>query len=120
MSVRRFLTPGWLGLHALAIILFTSFLAFGWWQFDRAQGGNARSWGYTFEWPLFALFIVVMWVKMIRDELADAAKPPVVEDPEAEPVRPPTELELIKEAEAENPDLAAYNRYLSRLNSRSR
>jgi DNA-binding transcriptional regulator of glucitol operon len=120
MSVRRFLTPAWLGLHAVAIILFTSFLAFGWWQLARAQGGNDRSWGYTFEWPVFAIFIVVMWIKMVRDELADAAKPPVVEDLETEPVRPPTELELIKEAEAENPDLAAYNRYLSRLNSRSR
>ncbi|MEO5875471.1 MAG: hypothetical protein ABIS86_12675 [Streptosporangiaceae bacterium] len=61
-----------------------------------------------------------MWVKMIRDDLADARKPAEVEDPDAEPVRPPTELELIKEAEDENPDLAAYNRYLTRLNSRSR
>src|SRR5690606_35754486 len=36
-DVRRFLTPGWLALHALALVLCGTFLAFGWWQFDRAQ-----------------------------------------------------------------------------------
>ncbi|WP_106399230.1 hypothetical protein [Actinocorallia populi] len=110
--MRRFLTPGWLGIHLLAVILFFSFLWFGWWQFERASSGNARSWGYTFEWPLFAIFVIVMWIKMIRDELKgeEPAEP-------AEPVVPKTEAELIKEAEAEDPSLAAYNRYLARLNS---
>ena len=67
--MRRFLTPTWLGLHALAISLITAFLGFGWWQYNRAMEGNDRSWGYTFEWPLFACFVVFMWGKMIYDEL---------------------------------------------------
>jgi integral membrane protein len=67
--VRRFFTPGWLGLHALAGALFSAFLWFGWWQFHRAVEGNGRSWGYTFEWPIFAVFVVVMWIKMMYDEL---------------------------------------------------
>ncbi|MEO3784833.1 hypothetical protein ABGB12_15955 [Actinocorallia sp. B10E7] len=112
--MRRFFTPGWLGLHLLALVLFCAFLWFGWWQFERASSGNARSWGYTFEWPLFAIFVVVMWIKMIRDELKGTGKD---QDEPAEPVVPKTEAELIKEAEKEDPSLAAYNRYLARLNS---
>src|SRR5215207_9551398 len=49
-------TPAWIARHVLAIVLVLAFLALGWWQFDRASGGNALSWGYTFEWPLFAAF----------------------------------------------------------------
>ncbi|GLW64215.1 hypothetical protein Arub01_24590 [Actinomadura rubrobrunea] len=116
--MRRFFTPGWLGLHALAIVLFVAFLGFGWWQFDRAQAGNDRSWAYTFEWPIFACFVIVMWVKMIRDELkGDAAPraPQVIEEPaEAEVKR-----EIIRQQEEEDPELAAYNRYLARLNAQA-
>lgn len=115
--MRRFFTPSWIGLHVLAITLFTAFLAFGWWQLERAQAGNDRSWGYVFEWPVFACFVIVMWVKMIRDELAGDATPA---EPESEPAIPLSEAEIIKQHEAEDPALAEYNRYLQRLNSRSR
>ncbi|WP_018657751.1 hypothetical protein [Actinomadura flavalba] len=114
--MRRFLTPGWLGLHAIAITLCASFLGFGWWQYERAQAGNDRSWAYTFEWPIFALFVIVMWIKMMRDELAgeeSRTAPAVIEEPaEAEVTR-----EIIRRQETEDPSLAAYNRYLARLNS---
>lgn len=125
--MRRFFTLNWLGLHALAITLVTSFLGFGWWQFHRAVGGNDRSWGYTFEWPLFAVFVLFMWGRMIYDELhpergkAVAGKPfaavPEVPpaDPEAEPVM--TVAEVIARDEQEDPQVAAYNRYLARLNA---
>lgn len=115
--MRRFFTPAWLGLHALAITLFSAFLAFGWWQLERAQEGNNRSWGYVFEWPLFSIFVIVMWVKMIRDELSDDEESD--EERTAAPVRPLSEAELIQQHEAEDEDLAAYNRYLARLNTES-
>jgi DNA-binding transcriptional regulator of glucitol operon len=116
--VRRFFTPGWLGLHALAITLFAAFLGFGWWQFDRAQAGNDRSWAYVFEWPIFALFVIVMWIKMMRDELDDdpdarGRAPKVIEEPAEAAVK----RAIIQQQEAEDPQLAAYNRYLARLNS---
>ncbi|MFG2005419.1 hypothetical protein ACGFNU_40355 [Spirillospora sp. NPDC048911] len=116
--MRRFLTPGWLGLHAVAIVLCASFLGFGWWQYDRAQAGNDRSWAYTFEWPIFAIFVVVMWIKMIRDDLSgDETRqaPKVIEEPAAAAVK----REIIARQEEEDPALAAYNRYLARLNSES-
>ena len=44
-------------------------LYLGDWQLRRAESGNALSWAYTFEWPLFAIFGVYFWVKTLRDEL---------------------------------------------------
>ena len=70
--MRRFLTLRWLGLHAAMVVIFAAFLGLGWWQLHRAEGGNPLSWGYTFEWPLFAGFVVVFWVKIMRDELREA------------------------------------------------
>ena len=58
-----------------------------------------------------------MWVKMIRDERAGVRPAPrTIEEPaEAEVKR-----EIIRQQEEEDPALAAYNRYLARLNSESR
>src|SRR5690606_36533362 len=67
--VRRLLTPPWLVLHFLAVVLTTGFALLGWWQLSRAQEGNAISWGYAFEWPLYALFTVALWVRQMRLEL---------------------------------------------------
>ncbi|MEV5573345.1 hypothetical protein AB0L06_25155 [Spirillospora sp. NPDC052269] len=117
--MRRFFTPAWIGLHTTAIVLFGAFMAFGWWQFDRAQGGNDRSWGYTFEWPIFAIFVVVMWVKMMRDEVTGEESiprgPKVIEEPAAKAVT----QQIIERQESEDPELAAYNRYLNRLNTQT-
>ena len=133
--MRRFLTPSWLGLHTLAITLVGAFLGFGWWQYQRALEGNDRSWGYTFEWPLFACFVVFMWGKMIYDELhpengkAVPGKPfaavpetaseqpaqkrnPVLSGVPAVTVSP---AEVIARDEELDPQVAAYNRYLARL-----
>src|SRR5260370_28344722 len=70
--MRRFVALRWLGLHTAMIVIVAGFLALGWWQLRRAAGGNALSWGYTFEWPLFAGFVVVFWIKAMRDEWHEA------------------------------------------------
>ena len=62
------------------------------WQFRRAIAGNTLSWAYTFEWPIFAIFGIVFWVKTIRDELHPA--PTAASGPprcccRPEPRRPP-------------------------------
>ena len=66
---RFLITPRWLGWHALVILIVVGMLWLGDWQLRRAEAGNALSWAYTFEWPLFAVFAVVFWVKTIRDEV---------------------------------------------------
>ncbi|MCP2336248.1 hypothetical protein [Actinomadura rupiterrae] len=117
--MRRFFTPGWIGLHATAVVLFAAFLGFGWWQFARAEAGNDRSWAYTFEWPIFAIFVVVMWVKMIRDELTGEESIPRGPEVIEEPAERAVTREIIKRQETEDPELAAYNRYLARLNTQT-
>jgi hypothetical protein len=115
--VRRFLTPRWLLRHLATLGLVAAFLALGWWQVGRAAGGNSLSLGYAIEWPVFALFVIFVWYREIRAELrrasgvpAPAPPPPVaaVAVPERRPVVPDT---------AEDPELAAYNRYLEWLNA---
>jgi hypothetical protein len=77
--VRRFLSPRWLVKHALMIVLVTTFLYLGWWQISRALAGNTLSVAYAAEWPLFALFVIAMWAREIRNEL----RPPTVPGAEA-------------------------------------
>ncbi|MCW2946596.1 MAG: hypothetical protein JWR24_3313 [Actinoallomurus sp.] len=108
--MRRFFTPGWLGLHLVAIVLIGAFLLAGWWQLARAQGGNLQSWAYVIEWPMFAIFVIVMWVRMVRDELRGGTEggPGTMIPARAAPAG-----EINDEDDEE---LAAYNRRLARLN----
>jgi hypothetical protein len=123
----RFLvSPRWLAWHAFVVAAAWGMLWLGDWQFHRAENGNPLSWAYTFEWPIFVIFGVVFWAKTIVDEwrhqsavarggqdatsrhsgdaveLPAGAHTPTAADDEA----------------ADDPELAAYNAYLARLNSR--
>jgi hypothetical protein len=69
MSRWRFvIAPKWLAWHLFTVVAVIGMLWLGDWQFHRAEGGNALSWAYTFEWPVFAVFGVVFWAKTILDE----------------------------------------------------
>ena len=115
--MRRFLTLRWIRYHVLMVVLVVTFLALGWWQWTRGEGGNARSYGYALEWPAFAIFVVVFWVRMIRDEL----KPPKPEEDEPKAEEEPEYPDVARpEVDPdEDPELAAYNAYLARLNEKS-
>src|SRR6266516_4899542 len=120
--MRRFLSPRWLGLHAAMIVIVAGFAALGWWQLGRAAGGNALSWGYTFEWPLFAGFVVVFWLRTMRDEWREAHPARGEHPPAASEVTLPAGIRAPGRAEGgddeeEDAELAAYNAYLARLNA---
>ena len=129
----RFLvSPRWLAWHGFMLITAVGMLWLGDWQFHRAESGNTLSWAYTFEWPIFTIFVIVFWAKTIIDEwrhpggaagkrahalaaagqhgeagaegLPDAAHIPAGSDAGA----------------ADDPELAAYNAYLASLNSPGR
>ena len=118
---RFLITPKWLGWHALVILSVLGMLWLGNWQLHRAQAGNALSWAYTFEWPLFAIFAVVFWAKTIRDEVhppAEARPRDAVALPGGIPVPPPGGPRLAggdEEPGEDDEELAAYKAYLARL-----
>lgn len=64
--VSRLFTPRWLLLHALAVVLVVGMLGLAGWQAGRAASGNMLSWGYMFQWPVFAGFVVFIWVREVR------------------------------------------------------
>jgi DNA-binding transcriptional regulator of glucitol operon len=119
------LKPRWLGWHLLMVVSFWGMLWLGDWQFHRALSGNALSWAYTFEWPLFAGFAVVFWAKTIRDEFrirrGEMPDPnAVAAEAENLPAGIPAAVQGVQggvPGEDEDEELSAYNAYLARLNA---
>lgn len=91
-----------------------------WWQVGIALGGDGLGWVYSVMWPMFAIFGVVFWWYLIHDD------PDTVGARGLRQLRLQHELEsdgleddlAIMEAEAEDPELAAYNAYLAGLAER--
>jgi DNA-binding transcriptional regulator of glucitol operon len=115
-------SPAWIARHVVAVVLVLGFLGLGWWQYSRASEGNTLSWGYTFEWPVFAAFVVFLWIREIQHERRGQNVPD--EEPAAEERLPgapvtvgrPVRVPARPVAPAEDdPELAAYNDYLSWL-----
>jgi hypothetical protein len=48
-------------LSVVLVIWVLGCLAAGWWQATRAMDGNALSYLYAIEWPIFAVAGVVIW-----------------------------------------------------------
>ncbi|TWJ15261.1 hypothetical protein LX16_0961 [Stackebrandtia albiflava] len=112
----RFLTPGWLLRHVLAVVVTVGCLGMGYWQWTRATEGSSISWGYAFEWPLFAVFAIALWIREVRTELA-RGRGESVESTEPPLVSPFDRDEPVEPAASETGDDAtdAYNRYLAWL-----
>ena len=133
---RFLLTPRWLAWLGFVIAAVIGMLWLGLWQFRRAESGNALSWGYTFEWPLFAAFGLVFYVRTVLDEVhgrrggakaspaeastvaASTVEASTVEASTGDPAgglpgRPPAAPAAAEEAP--DPELDEYNAYLARL-----
>ena len=125
-SWRFLIKPRWLGWHALMVVSVLGMLALGNWQLHRAEAGNALSWAYTFEWPIFAGFAIVFWAKTIRDEFHPPAPGDTPADSVELPAGAPGQLPGAAaasgddEAEPEDEELADYNAYLARLTSEAK
>ncbi|MEV1147484.1 hypothetical protein AB0I76_28150, partial [Micromonospora sp. NPDC049799] len=81
--MKRLWTPGWIARHVAMVVLVGAFLSLGWWQVSRAAAGNAISWGYAIEWPVFAGFVVFVWWREVRHALRASStdEPPAAAGP---------------------------------------
>jgi DNA-binding transcriptional regulator of glucitol operon len=112
--VLRFLTPRWLGLHALLVASVLAFYRLGLWQWHKAHrpSGGWLNWGYAFQWWLFVGFAVFLYAKLVLDELDPAA---AEGSPEAAELPPVVQRRAAAPHDDEDDELAAYNRYLRSL-----
>jgi DNA-binding transcriptional regulator of glucitol operon len=116
--VRRLLAPRWLAWHALTLVVTVVFLRLGLWQWQLAvRTGSLQNMGYALQWPAFALFALAVWWRVSRD----AVRPPADPRPRKPARRPPPEpAPAVPVTDEEDPELAAYNRYLARLDEAGR
>jgi hypothetical protein len=121
---RFVIEPRWLAWHLFAVVAVIGMLWLGDWQLHRALGGNALSWAYTFEWPVFAVFGVVFWAKTILDQgklpeagtsTAQGSTAAGLGLPGTASRRPAAGAPDEDEVE-DDPELDEYNAYLGRLN----
>lgn len=112
--MKAFLSPRWLGRHALLLLALALLGRIGLWQWDKARAQDDwQNYGYAVQWWLFAGFAVFLWVKLVLDEL-DPARVQPDEQPLPQPDRRPVARDVTVD-EAEDPELAAYNAHLRRL-----
>lgn len=124
--MRRFLlSPRWLLGHALVVAAIVAFGWLGWWQWERAHAadGGSQNLGYALQWPLFAVFAVFAWWRVLKLELAKSAPVTRVPAPPREKREGPAVPRYQPPALADDPEdeeLAAYNRRLAELNEQDR
>ncbi len=112
--LRRLLTPRWVIGLVLALAGAAVMLRLGRWQLSRGAATHSlQNYAYAVEWLLFAAFTLFCFYRFARDagreDLEDDA-PASVEPSVLTPAPTPAP------APEDDPELAAYNAYLARLN----
>lgn len=120
VMVKRLLTPRWIAFTLVVIVAVVAMFALAWWQWARYEsvGGSLQNLAYTVQWPLFAVFAVYLWWRLLRD----AGKEPEPVRPKPEDELPPLApkvvsrpIPLLAAPEPVDEELESYNRYLSQL-----
>ena len=112
--LRLLVTPRWLVRHVLLAAALVVCWLFGRWQLHRAlERDSVLNWSYTIEWFLFGAFSLLTWGWFLRDELRG-------EEPAEQPPLPSYQPVAVPVTDEEDPELAAYNRYLAELDSKSK
>jgi hypothetical protein len=120
--VRKLLTIRWIGFHVLTFGFVGLFIVLGRWQWDvgGSHRGNLRNYAYGVEWWVFTVILIVLWARLLRQELRNERPAAQVQ---AEPAnrrkapryRVPAPQITPHVDDAEDPAMAAYNRYLQSL-----
>jgi hypothetical protein len=130
------LSPKWWGLHLFVVVLVLVFLRLGLWQWHRAESpsGGIQNFAYAFQWPLFAVFGIVLWWKTLKLEVAgEADETGATPRPLSSFAAPPLPEVRIEHrdgvrigvstprvaVDADDDEVNTYNAYLAKLNARA-
>jgi hypothetical protein len=109
-------------LATLALLLWVPGCAIATrWQVGIALSGDMLGWVYSIMWPCFALFGVLVWWHLVHDDPETVGNRGLRRIQQAQRSGPTSALqvpETVRRAEAEDPELAAYNAYLAELGRR--
>lgn len=65
--LQQWIRPRSLLLHVAFVVVAGGCLIAGWWQIHRAMQGNALSYLYSVEWPVFAIIAGIGWWQLVHD-----------------------------------------------------
>jgi len=109
----RWFSPRALFLHVALVVWVGGCATAAYWQVGRAAQGNALSFLYAVEWPVFALIGVIGWWALLHLEEVTEHQVKARQEYE-EKMR--AEAQLARQLdEPEDPTLAAYNDHLNSL-----
>jgi len=116
----RIFGPKRLLCHFGVLVVFLVCLRLGWWQWERSEirGGAPQNLAYALLWPVFGGYAVYVWVRLLRMEIrgqqpTPGTGAPALGRPDGEGGRPGSALVPYVPPD---PELLAYNAYLSQLN----
>jgi len=108
----KWFSPRAILLHLTLIAWVSGCVAAAWWQVTRAADGNALSYLYAIEWPVFAIAGVLGWYALLNIEKVTEAQEQARREYE-EKMR--QEAQQARVVDEESPELAAYNNHLAAL-----
>ncbi len=99
-----------------------------WWQVGIGLSGDSLGWIYSVMWPCFALFGTVFWWHFVHDDpdtigrrgLRRLQQATATDAPRASDDTADDRAIALAQAEADDPELAAYNAYLAALSREDR
>ena len=104
-------------LHLALLVWFPGCLFAFWWQVHRAFDGNALSYLYSIEWPLFALAGVWAWWQLVHTDPEQVGRRAQARMARAQEEAGTAAPAPQRHRHEEDPELAAYNDRLARLAS---
>lgn len=122
--MRKLLTIRWISFDIFTLGCIVLFCILGHWQWDVGgqKRGSIRNYAYGIEWWVFAAILIVLWWRLIRQELRTGAEESPLETApkyrEAPRFRVPAPQVTAHVDDAEDPEMAAYNRYLLELHEK--
>jgi len=107
------------GIIFLCVLSLVACVGLAWWQWQRFEnGGTWQNLGYVLQWPLFGVFPAFMFWRLRKLKAQPQATERSV--PLAAPPPEPDKPVVRQDADEhdDDPELAAYNRFLAKLNAR--